>query len=136
ELNMWYHTLNAGFRVPLSGETDFPCIFDERVGLARSYFKPDGALGYDSYVQAIKRGHSYVTDGGSHIIDFSVNGVSPGMRNSELSLRGPEKVQVVARVTANLPEQQDEEGAAIAGKGMYAQPYWHIERARIGKSRK
>ncbi|MDH3243785.1 MAG: CehA/McbA family metallohydrolase, partial [Saprospiraceae bacterium] len=25
ELNMWYHTLNAGFRVRISGETDFPC---------------------------------------------------------------------------------------------------------------
>ena len=41
ELNMWYHTLNCGFRTRLSGETDFPCIFDERVGIARSYFKPD-----------------------------------------------------------------------------------------------
>ncbi len=33
ELNIWYHTLNAGFRTRLSGETDFPCIYDERVGL-------------------------------------------------------------------------------------------------------
>ena len=39
ELNIWYHTLNAGFRTRISGETDFPCITDDRVGLARSYAK-------------------------------------------------------------------------------------------------
>ena len=32
ELNIWYHTLNVGFRTRISGETDFPCITDERVG--------------------------------------------------------------------------------------------------------
>ena len=63
ELNMWYHTLNCGFTTRLSGETDFPCIFDERVGMARSYFKPEGKLSYDSYVDAIKKGRSYVSDG-------------------------------------------------------------------------
>ena len=28
ELNIWYHTLNCGFRTRISGETDFPCITD------------------------------------------------------------------------------------------------------------
>ena len=135
ELNMWYHTLNAGFRVPLSGETDFPCIFDERVGLARSYFKPEGKLSFESYVKALQRGRSYVTDGASHIIDFSVNGVEPGTENSELSLRRNQEIKIKARVTARLPEEQDEEGALIAQRGAYEQPFWHIERARIGTGR-
>jgi hypothetical protein len=39
ELNIWYHTLNCGFRTRISGETDFPCITDERVGGGRSYVK-------------------------------------------------------------------------------------------------
>ena len=105
ELNIWYHTLNAGFQtrisgkpsppsrfIPLSiiyariecvgqsqsctedlhhyavcwivppslplcvsGETDFPCIYGERVGLGRSYVKVntnDGAqLTYDDWCQ-------------------------------------------------------------------------------------
>ena len=46
ELNMWYHTLNCGFKTRLSGETDYPCIYDERVGLARSYFKPEKTVGF------------------------------------------------------------------------------------------
>ena len=37
ELNIWYHTLNCGFRTRVSGETDFPCITDDRVGGGRSY---------------------------------------------------------------------------------------------------
>ena len=44
ELNIWYHTLNVGFRTRISGETDFPCIYGEKVGLGRSYVKLDGKL--------------------------------------------------------------------------------------------
>jgi len=135
ELNMWYHTLNCGFKTKLSGETDFPCIFDERVGLARSYFKPDGALSYDQYAKALQQGRSYVSDGGSHIIDFSVNGLEPGTNNSELKLNGPQEINVNAKVVAYLSQQQTEAGADIANRSLNHQPYWNIERARIGKTR-
>ncbi|WP_162500956.1 CehA/McbA family metallohydrolase [Chryseolinea soli] len=135
ELNMWYNTLNAGFRTRLSGETDFPCIYDERVGLGRSYFKPDGPLSYDNYVEAIKKGRSYVTEGGSHILDFSVNGTEPGTKNSEVQVKGKQTLKVTARVTANLPAQQNDEGKSIAKRAVDGQPYWHIERARVGSTR-
>ena len=136
ELNMWYHTLNCGFRTRLSGETDFPCIFDERVGLARSYFKTESNLNYDAYVEALKIGRSYVSDGKSHIIDFSVEGIEVGTHNSELPLKADQTVNVKAKVVAFLPEKQDAAGAAIASRKMDEQPYWNIERARIGSSRK
>ena len=136
ELNMWYHTLNCGFRPRLSGETDYPCIYDERVGMARSYFKADGTLSYDGYLSAIKNGRSYVSEGGSHIINFSVDGLEPGVNNSELKLNSSRNVKIVAQVAAYLPEQQNEEGAIIAQRPLDKQPYWHIERSRIGKTRK
>ena len=41
ELNIWYRTLGAGYRTRISGETDFPCIYGDRVGLGRSYVKLD-----------------------------------------------------------------------------------------------
>jgi hypothetical protein len=47
ELNIWYHTLNCGFRTRVSGETDFPCISDERVGAGRSYVHLTQALTFD-----------------------------------------------------------------------------------------
>ncbi|WP_276374198.1 CehA/McbA family metallohydrolase [Chryseolinea sp. H1M3-3] len=135
ELNMWYHTLNCGFRTRLSGETDYPCIYDERVGLARSYFKPDGALSYDSYINAIKTGRSYVSEGGSHIIDFSVDGLEAGTHNSELNLTDKKELKITAKVVALLSEQQDEDGEIIAKRPLDKQPFWNIERARIEKSR-
>jgi hypothetical protein len=135
ELNMWYHSLNCGFRTRLSGETDYPCIYDERVGLARSYFKPSGPLTYDAYIQAIKSGRSYVSEGGSHIIDYAVNGVEVGTQNSEVKLSKQQDVAITARVIALLPATQDEEGAAVASRAFDRQPFWSIERARIKTSR-
>lgn len=134
ELNMWYHTLNCGFRTRLSGETDFPCIFDERVGIARSYFKPNGPLSYDAYVQALKQGRSYVSDGRSHIIDFKVNGLEAGTDSSVLNLQAPQALHISAKVAALLPAQQDVAGKHIADRPLQS-PYWHIEHARIGSSR-
>jgi hypothetical protein len=135
ELNMWYHTLNCGFTPRLSGETDFPCIFDEKIGLARSYFKPEGELNYNSYIDAIRRGSSYVSDGYSHIIDFMVNGLALGTKESQLSLNKNQVLKITARVIANLPKDQDNLAAIIASRPLTEQPYWNIERARIGKTR-
>lgn len=136
ELNMWYHSLNCGFTTRLSGETDFPCIFDERVGMARSYFKPEGKLTYDNYVEAIKKGRSYVSEGNAHIIDFAVNGVEAGTKDSRLDVRSNQSLKITGKVVALLPETQDEFGAAIAKSLATHPPYWHIERARINNSRK
>jgi len=136
ELNMWYHTLNAGIRIPISGETDFPCISDERVGHARSYFKTKEEVNYNSYVEAIKAGRSYVSDGFSHIMNFSVNGIEPGEKNSLLNLKSKQKVTVKADVAAYLPAAQDRGGEVIAKSHLDMFPCWNIERARIKKSRK
>jgi len=135
ELNMWYHTLNCGFRPRIGGESDYPCVFDERLGVARSYFKSDG-LNYDKYVAALKDGRCYVSDGRSHIINFSVNGLETGSKNSELSLPASQKINIKANIAAYLKAQQDEKGAALAHKSMEEHPYWEIEKARIGTSRR
>lgn len=135
ELNMWYHTLNCGFRTRISGETDFPCIFDDRVGLGRVYAKLE-ELSFNRMVDQIIKGRSYVSDGKSHIIDFTVNDVELGTQNSELHLEQPQEVVVKARVAALLPEEQDEIGKIIASLPPDRKPYWDIERARIEDSRR
>ena len=78
ELNIWYHTLNVGFRTRISGETDFPCIYDGRVGLGRTYAKVDGALTYEGWLRGLQAGRSYVSDGKTHLMDFRVNGTGAG----------------------------------------------------------
>ncbi|MBM3955418.1 MAG: hypothetical protein FJ309_12505 [Planctomycetes bacterium] len=94
ELTIWYHVLNCGYRVRASGETDFPCISGERVGLGRVYAKLDGPLSFDAWVDAIQAGRSYVSDGATHLRDFAADVPGQGMREcgvagSEIRLAEP-----------------------------------------------
>jgi len=132
ELNIWYHTLNCGFRTRISGETDFPCIYGERVGLGRSYVKLDEKLNYDRWTDGVRDGRAYVSDGKSHLIDFRANGLLVGTSGSEVKLGKPETVRVTAKVAARLDEQPNE---AIRKLRYDEKPYWELERARIGNTR-
>lgn len=132
ELNMWYQTLNVGYRTRISGETDFPCIYGEKVGLGRSYVKLDGKLDYDQWCQGIRAGRNYVGDGKSHLIDFKVNELAVGEHGSELNLPQPATVKVTAKVAARLNEQPN---PALQKRSYTEQPYWDIERTRIGDTR-
>lgn len=131
ELNVWYHTLNAGFRTRISGETDFPCIYGDRVGLGRSYVRLD-QLSYDGWTEGIRDGRAYVTDGKSHLIDFRIDDRHVGVDGSELRLQRPGTVRVRALVAARLDERPD---AAIRSRRGDEKPYWDLERARIGEGR-
>jgi hypothetical protein len=137
ELNIWYHTLNCGYRARISGETDFPCIYGERVGLGRVYVKlADGLLDFDQWCEGIKQGRSYVGDGRSHLIDFQVNDVALGESKSELKLDGPTTVKVSAQAAAFLEPNVSAAARAIHGRPLEQKPYWDLERARIGETRK
>ena len=133
ELNIWYHTLDCGFRTRISGETDFPCIYGERVGLGRVYCKLDGPLDFDRFCDEIRNGRSYVTDGRSHLLDFMVAGREVGTAGSEARLEEPGTVEVSASVAALLPETPD---PALGRRPYQEKPYWDIERARIGQTRR
>lgn len=156
ELNIWYHTLNVGFRTRISGETDFPCITDARVGQGRIYAKVDGPLSYSGWLEAIRTGRSYVSDGRSHLMDFAVNDLEVGTKASEVKV--PQKGTVHARVKVaaflnpvpldsdNIPSDHGKQywKAAVTGtpepgnihdRPIDQNPYWHIERARIGNTR-
>lgn len=131
ELSIWYHTLNVGFRTRIAGETDFPCIYDQRVGIGRTYTKLEG-LSYPGWLQALKAGRSYVSDGKSHLMDFRLNGVAVGTGASEVRLDAPGSVHTQVRVAAYLDPLPD---SSIRGKHYNEKPYWDVERARIGDTR-
>jgi hypothetical protein len=147
ELNIWYHTLNCGYRCRISGETDFPCIYGDRVGLGRSYVHLDGKLNFDDWAEGIKNGRCYVSDGLSHLLDFRVNDRDVGVKDSEVRLDRPATVKVRANVAALLepaptPETERIRQAPTPTRGnssyqtLVSKPYWHVERARVGTSRK
>jgi hypothetical protein len=129
ELNMWYHTLNCGYRTRLSGETDFPCITDNRVGLARSYFQSGNKkVNYDDYVAALKAGRSYMTDGSVHLLKFAVNGTEVGTGNSEIKVSREADLNISASIAAYLPVK-------IGDTSDMDRFYYNPEKSRIGKSR-
>lgn len=142
ELNIWYHTLNCGMTTRISGETDFPCIYGDRVGLGRIYvqFDEGEALNYDAWVDGLRDGRSYCGDGLSHILDFQVNGVGVGQRRedgvvSRVDLEKPGTVQVSFDAAALLEAEVSPQTEAIRNARLDVKPYWHIERCRIGDSR-
>ena len=132
ELNMWYHALNAGFRTRISGETDFPCIYGERVGLGRSYVKLDGPLDYGAWCEGIRRGANYVSDGSSHFLEFRVDDRQMGVDGSEVRLDAPGPVKVFAKVAARLNPTPD---LGVKNRPYAEKPYWSLERSRLGLSR-
>jgi hypothetical protein len=97
EWNMWYHLLNCGFLLKLSGETDFPCMSGLRVGQGRIYVRLGDVkvIDFDAWCAGLAAGRSYVSDGFAHAIEFTVGGKRPGER---LTLEKPQTVDVRARV--------------------------------------
>jgi hypothetical protein len=146
ELNIWYHTLNCGYTTRISGETDFPCIYGERVGLGRAYVKmkadPNEPLDYDQWVNGIRDGRSYCCDGLSHLFDFKVAAGEQELgvgengdagRTSVIKTKAGEKLKIFAKAAALLEEKPRED---IRSKPLDQKPYWHVERARISDTRK
>jgi hypothetical protein len=102
EWNCWYHLLNCGFPLKVSGETDFPCMSSTRVGQGRVYVQLGKVdrISYAGWCEALRQGRSYVSDGFAHALRFTVENKSPG---DEVRLERPGAVQVRARV-AFAPE--------------------------------
>lgn len=143
ELNIWYHTLNCGMTSRISGETDFPCIYGDKVGLGRIYVKlgKSESLNYDNWIMGVKEGRSYCGDGLSHVFDFKVNNVAVGEAGtggkiSTLALEKPGKVKTTFDVAAFLAsEKPTNETETIRKRRLDQKPYWHLERSRIGETR-
>lgn len=131
EMNIWYHTLNVGFRTRISGETDFPCIYQERVGLGRSYVKLD-ELSYQGWIEGVRDGAAYVSDGKSHLMDFEVGGVTLGSGNPELAVDAGQEVPIRVKAAAMLPRHPDPKFHDLRAD---EKPYWDVERARIPDTR-
>ena len=88
----FYHYLNAGLRVPFSTGTDW-FLFD----LARAYTRVAEPLGIASWLEALKQGRSFITNG--PLFHFLVEGQSIG---DTVSLRSPGEVGIEGRVSGRV----------------------------------
>ena len=74
-LEGWYHILNAGFRFPAVGASDYP--YCRALGDCRTYvYLGAKQPSFDNWNKAAAEGHSFFTTG--PLLEVSVNGKRPG----------------------------------------------------------
>src|SRR5207244_10825708 len=102
ELSVRYQPRNVGCRRRVYGATDFPRITDGRVGQGRVYAKVSGPLSYSAWLNAVRAGRSYVSEGKSHLMDFGVNGTEVGTNSSQVRLDAPATVHATVKAAGYL----------------------------------
>jgi hypothetical protein len=118
---LWYRLLNCGFRVPASAGTD---VFLNRLrsrlpGGDRAYVHLEGPFSYAAWVQGLKAGRSFVTNG--PMLEFTANGRVLG---ETIVLSAPGDVRVRARAESAGTISRIEvvyNGAALASGAVEAQ---------------
>lgn len=116
EWNCWYHLLNCGFPLKVSGETDFPCMSGTRVGQGRVYVQlaATNRVDFKTWCEGLRAGRSYVSDGYAHALGFSVNGKLPG-DTARLEKPGPVTVRAKVAFSAETPLEVYYGGAMPVG---------------------
>jgi TolB protein len=96
----WYRLLNCGFRLPPSAGTDcfLNRIFSNLPGGDRVYVKLPGALTYAAWIENLKKGHSFVSNG--PMLEFSIDGKA---LSEAIKLDGPRKLRVQASARSQYP---------------------------------
>jgi hypothetical protein len=106
----WYQLLDLGVRMTPTAGTDYPCS-PSLPGRERFFTQVDGELTYEAWLDAVRRGRSFVTNG--PVLDFRVNGVSMG---DELQLQAPGTVTVAGRVRFD-PQRDHVVSLELVGSG-------------------
>lgn len=102
---LWYRLLNCGFRIPASAGTD---CFVNRVrsrlpGSDRAYVRIDGEFSPQTWIEGLRTGRSFVSNG--PILQLTADGKGVG---DTVRLAAPGAAQVVARAWSQFPIQQAE----------------------------
>lgn len=105
EWNCWYHIMNCGLPLKVSGETDFPCITGHRVGQGRVYVQLGkvSAINFADWCKGLARGRSYISDGYAHALEFTVGNVSPGTVDVKQAAPGPVLVRAKVAFARHQP---------------------------------
>lgn len=100
--DVWYRLLNLGYKIPIAAGSDVMTDYwrAPTVGSVRVYVKVSGPLDYQKWIEGLKAGRTFVTNG--PIIRFTVNGREAG---SEINLPadGSSSVHVEADAVSPVP---------------------------------
>ena len=90
--DVWYDILNTGFRLTPTAGTDYGSV-PSLPGRERFYTKVEGPFGYEAWLDGIRQGKTFVTNG--PVLEFRVQDQGMG---AEVILKKPASVVVDARV--------------------------------------
>ena len=93
DYELWYDILNLGFRVSPTAGSDYPCADQNIPGHERFYTRVDGPLTYDSWLEGVRKGRTFVTTG--PMLEFRINGHDIG---HEILLEKPSSVRIEGSV--------------------------------------
>jgi hypothetical protein len=96
-LPFWYHMLNCGFRLPATGGTDRAAAHIP-LGHQRVYVQMTGKFDYARWLEGIRRGNSFATNG--PMVTLTVDGSGPG---AELRFPAARRVRIRAEASSQLP---------------------------------
>ena len=100
-IEMYYHYLNCGFHLAASSGSDKMAL-NPPMGSARTYVRTDGPLSYDSWIEGIRKGRTFIST--YPLLDFSVNGKEAG---DTIALpAGKVKLHVKARARSLEPYEK------------------------------
>ncbi len=104
EWNTWYHLMNCGLPLKLSGETDFPCMSGRQVGQGRVYVRLGDVdrISFADWCRGLAEGRSYVSDGYVHAFDFNVTDNDSTARPGDRPLQMAEPTALVASATIQI----------------------------------
>jgi putative membrane-bound dehydrogenase-like protein len=93
----WYHMLNAGFRIPASGASDYPAC--RKLGDCKTYVYSEKKPKIEDWLREMAAGRSFFTSG--PLILLEVDGQRPGSRINKTD-DGEYRVTVKVRVRSEV----------------------------------
>jgi len=116
-----HELLGLGIRMVPTAGTDYPCAFASLPGRDRFYTQLDGPLSYGAWLEAIRRGRTFVTNG-PLLTTFTVGEARTG---DDLQLARPGTVRVRGTVRFD-PERDDVQALELLRSGTVV----HVARER------
>jgi hypothetical protein len=110
DYSVWYDALNLGARVAPVAGTDYPAG-PYLPGRERFYTQIEGKLDYRAWLEGLRRGRTFVTNG--PIVEFKVGGKGVG---DEVRLEKPAPIRIEARVRFD-PLRDDVERLELLSNG-------------------
>lgn len=112
---LWYRLLNCGFHLPPSAGTDcfLNRIRSQLPGASRVYVKTEGEFSYQAWIDGLRAGRSFVTNG--PMLEFEVETIGPG---GTIRIAAPREVRIAGRASSQFPLGKVEvvyNGEVVAG---------------------